>query len=105
MEIRASSKYYRKLAGIITPRMDVQITLDDKAEIPVAMIKMDDGALQEWMRGFGPIKNFLRYGFNRIRRKCPIRHRKCIGERCSWYFIENDTGDCIKVWYMFKELR
>jgi len=102
MEIRANSKHHRKLIRIKTPRKDVQITLDNDAEIPVAMVKTDDGSLSEWMRGFIPIKNFLRYGFNRIRRNCPLRHRKCLCEKCSWYFIDNDTGDCVKIWSMFR---
>ena len=98
MEIRTSSTYYKKLKNIKTKLQDIVITLDENIEIPMIMIKFKDGHLGEYLRGFKNIKNFLKYGYNRIIKKCPYRHRKCIGEKCSLYIINNSTGDCAKVW-------
>lgn len=103
MEIRASFEDHKKLKKIKTRLKDVPITPDEKVEIPVIMIKSDKGQLIEYMRGLNNIKNYLKYGFNRIIRDCPFRWGRCIGERCSLYYIERDTGDCALVWQLFKK--
>ncbi len=98
MEIRTNSKYYSKLKKVKTELTDVIITLDEHVERPVIMTKFQDGHLGEYLKGFKVIKNFLKYGFNRIIKKCPYRHRKCIGEKCSLYVKANNTGDCSIIW-------
>ena len=102
MEIRTNRKYYRKLKNQKTPLKNIQITLDENIEIPVVMIKDQKGELREYLRGFKEVKHFLKYGYNRIIKKCPFRHRKCIGEKCQLYFVQNGTGDCVLIWQMFK---
>lgn len=103
MEVRINSKYYLRLKKQKTNLRDITITLDERVEIPVIMIKTQEGELKEYLRGFKPIKNYLKYGFNRIIKKCPLRHRKCIGEKCSLYFVDNNTGDCALIWVLFKK--
>jgi len=100
MEIRADSKDYRKLKKVKTS-LDITITIDEKAEVPIIMFKDEKGELKEFLRGFDAAKNYLKYGFNRIIKKCPLRHRKCIGEKCSLYFVDNSTGDCALIWSLF----
>ena len=101
MEIRANSKDYKKLRKIKTS-IGIAITEDEKAEVPIVMFKDDKGELKEFVRGFEATKNYLEYGFNRIIKKCPFRHRKCIGEKCSLYFVDNNTGDCALIWSLFR---
>ena len=103
MEIRASFFAPPWVNGMLSSLKDVPITPDEKVEIPVIMIKSDKGQLIEYMRGLNNIKNYLKYGFNRIIRDCPFRWGRCIGERCSLYYIERDTGDCALVWQLFKK--
>jgi len=102
MEIRLNSRDYKKLKKYKT---EIPITVDEKADIPVIMLKFQDGHIGEYLKGYKKIKNMLKYGYNRIIKKCPHRHRKCIGEKCSLYVIENGTGDCSIVWQTMLLLR
>ncbi len=102
MEIRTNSKYYNKFIKINTIIKNLIITLDEKAIIPVIMVKFENGELKEYLKGFKNIKNFLKFGYNKIIKKCPIRHRKCIGVKCQLYWIENSTGDCSINWFNVK---
>ncbi len=102
MEIRAKNRDYKKLKKQKT-KVDITITYDDNVEIPVIMVKTNEGKLVEYLKGFKVIQNYLKYGYNRIIKRCPFRHRKCIGEKCSLYFIDNGTGDCVLIWSMFKK--
>lgn len=101
MEIRANSKDYHKLRKAKTD-LKIVITMDENVEVPIVMFKDDNGELKEFVRGFQIVKNYLKHGYNRIRKKCPVRHRKCICEKCSWYFVDNGTGDCAMIWSLFK---
>tara|TARA_Y100000310_G_scaffold343988_1_gene454393 strand:- start:530 stop:859 length:330 start_codon:yes stop_codon:yes gene_type:complete len=105
MDIRASLKDSAKLEKIKAKskaEVDFPINPDKNVEIPVIMIHKE-GQLVEYIRGFDNVKNYLKYGYNRIIKKCPYRHRKCIGEKCSLYFVHGGTGDCVLIWQMFKE--
>ena len=101
MEIRVNKKFYKKITNQKT-ELDVTITPDENVDVPVIMFKNNEGALVEYLRGIKPVLNYMKYGYNRIIKKCPMRHRKCIGEKCSLYFVENGTGDCVLIWNMFK---
>ena len=103
MEIRTNNKFYKKIVSQKTSLIDIDITLDNNVEIPIIMFKNEKGELKEYLRGFKQIRNYLKYGFNRIIKRCPIRHRKCIGERCSLYFVDNGTGDCAMIWQIFRK--
>ena len=96
MEVRARSKDIDKFRRIRTPRNDVQFTADESVGTPVVM----DG-LTEYLRGYTTVRDFLKLGWHRIRKGCPYRHRRCTGERCSLYFVENGTGDCVMIWNLF----
>ncbi len=104
MDIRASQKDIDKLKKIKTKIKftNLSFNADNEVEVPVIMISTEKGELIEWSRGYENVSSFLKYGYVRIIKKCPYRHRKCIGEKCSLYFIKNLTGDCIHVWNMFK---
>lgn len=101
MEVRANLKDYLKLIKIETS-VEIQVTQDVNVEIPIIMFKDKKGELKEFIRGFEKIKNFLKYGYNRIIKNCPLKDGKCIGEKCAWYFIDNLTGDCAMIWQMFR---
>lgn len=103
MIIHAQTKDVKRFKQIKCPHDDVQFIIEDTIDIPVIMHKTADDALVEYLRGRTEICNFLKSGWNRIIKKCPYRHRKCIGEKCSLYFIENGTGDCVLIWHMFKK--
>ena len=78
------------------------VTTDDAATVPVIIAHQPDGTFVEFLRGFKEVKAFMRYGYHRIRRNCPYRHRRCIGERCALYHVERLTGDCAHIWALFK---
>lgn len=109
MEIRACKKDYKRFKKYKT---ETPITLDENLSVSVIMIhvtnnsngadKESKASLQEWTRGRKNIESFLKYGIVHIRKSCPYRHRKCIGEKCSLYVIQNSTGDCAHVWEVFK---
>ena len=102
MEVRTNKIYYRQLKKAGRYQENIPITLDDNVEIPIIMIQNEEKVLVEFLRGYKKVRAFLKYGYNRIIAKCPIRHRKCIGEKCSWYYVENLTGDCVKIWDLIK---
>ena len=96
MNIIAKQKIIDKFKKIKTPLKDITFTVDDVT--PIIMAKLTDGRLVEYLRGEKQISNFLKYGYNRIIKQCPMRHRKCIGEKCQLYVIANGTGDCAITW-------
>jgi len=101
-DIRTNKKYYDKLKKNVKRFEDMEVHLDENVEVPIIMIKTEDGKLSEFLRGFKLVFNFTKYGYNRIRKNCPLRYGKCIVEKCSWYLVKNFTGDCIKIWEYFK---
>ncbi len=103
LDIRGNTKDIIKLKKIKTTIKNIDFTIDDKLEFPIIMIQNEKSELVEYLRSYKLISNYLKYGYNRIIKKCPYRHRKCIGEKCSLYYIENGTGDCVHVWQMFKK--
>ncbi len=102
MDIRANDKHYRKLIKQKSRLKMVSINLDNNVDVPIVMTSSDKGELVEYLRGFKEVKGLLKYGYVRVAKQCPLRHRKCIADKCSFYFIENGTGDCVYIWKMFK---
>jgi hypothetical protein len=103
VDIRCNARDMRRLEKVrrLTPSA-WRLTLDENAVVPVAMVH-DEGTFKEFLRGVEGCERLLRYGFNRITRSCPYRHRRCIGERCSLYFVQGLTGDCVHIWQMFRK--
>ena len=102
MDIRGSEKNLKRLRKIKTSIQDINFNIDSNVEVPVVMVLTSEGKLSEFLRGYKEVATFIKYGYNRIRRSCPYRHRKCIGEKCSLYYIKNGTGDCAHIWNLFK---
>jgi len=98
MDIRGNLKTINKLKKIKTKVKDINFNIDDKIESCVIMLQTEEKKLVEWTRGYDNVSSFLKYGYVRITKMCPYRHRKCIGEKCSLYFIMNNTGDCVHIW-------
>ena len=94
MEIRATEKDYKRFKKYKT---DIQINKDENLGVSVFMIE-SEGKLVEWTRGRKNIESFLKLGYVAIRKNCPHRIGKCIGEKCSFYHIKNGTGDCAVIW-------
>ena len=107
MDIRANARdcYRLERAWRNSPlnKEAFSLTPDENTSTPVIVAHQDDGTFTTFLRGFQPVREFIRYGYNRIRRNCPYRHRRCIGERCALYHIDNLTGDCSQIWRLFKE--
>ena len=102
MEVRTNSIFYKKLKKMGEKQKNIPVTLDENVEIPVIMIQNDEKKLVEYLRGYRRVSDFLKYGYHRIIANCPMRFGRCIGEKCSWYYVENFTGDCIKIWQLIK---
>ncbi len=96
MEIRANKDDYKLFVRIGAP-VGVPITKENQINESVIMIHQG-GKLIPWLAGRKAIKGYLKYGYNRIIKNCPHRSGQCIGERCSFYVIQNGTGDCAHVW-------
>jgi hypothetical protein len=102
MDIRANAKDHKKIQklwekGKINKKV-VTLTVDEKAIIPVIMIKDANDALVEWTKGIRNVQSFLKYGYVRIIKKCPYQPGKCRGEKCQLFQIRNGTGDCAHNW-------
>lgn len=106
MDIRANAKDRARLDASWRrsplPKSAVTMTTDDAATVPVVISHQTDGGFVEFLRGFRDVKAFIRYGYHRVRRNCPYRHRRCIAERCSLYHVHNATGDCAHIWALFR---
>ncbi len=103
MEIRATSKDYKLFEKLYTnKRDDLTLTKDDTNNFSVIMVLTEEGSFKEWTRGRANITSYLKYGYVRIRKQCPYRHRKCIAEKCALYVISAGTGDCAHVWNFYK---
>lgn len=107
MDIRCNLKYYEEFNGLLQQNAHlfhnltepVKLTLDNAVAEPLIMVKMQDGSLREWTRGYPNICSLLRNGYVQLIQKCPFgRFRKCRGEKCQLYLIQNLTGDCALKW-------
>ena len=108
MDIRLHAKHRARLDRIWQrsplDKRAVTITTDDAAVVPVVIAHRPDGGFVEFIRGFEDVKAFMRYGYHRIRRHCPYRHRRCIAERCALYHVHNGIGDCAHIWSLFSRV-
>lgn len=104
MEIKSSAKdfkvlnklfYKAKQMGILDDKW--KINLDEKITVSVIMVWVD-GKPQWFTSGKDNICSFLTTGIVYVRRYCPLIKRKCKGNKCSFYIIKGNTGDCEKVW-------
>lgn len=101
MEIRANSKDIKKLRDYRIPEKWT-LTEDHSLDSPVIMIHAD-GKMIPWAKGLDQVESFLKYGYIREIKKCPLRtFGKCRAERCAWYVIHNERGHCVKVWSFHK---
>ncbi len=101
MDVRLTEKDYKKLKGYKLPD-GVVITKDDSIETSVIMVHMD-GEFKPWHLGYDRIESYLRLGYARIAKWCPMIKGKCKAEKCSKYLIQNGTGDCVDVWNFYKK--
>ena len=98
MIIRLSKKHYNSLKNLSNKNKD-EFVIDDTCNEPEISYKINEKEIKLWIYGYNPVKNYLIYGYNRIIKKCPYKFfTKCLGEKCQFYFIENMTGDCVKIW-------
>lgn len=104
MILNANHKDMAKLKKLMLKhnRADMQTKVDDNLETPIIMVH-HEGELKEWTKTMENVKSFIKYGYVRIKKNCPLRAGKCICEKCQWYMINNNTGDCTVVWNMFKQ--
>ena len=103
MIINANTKDMAKLKKLMLKynKTDIQTKIDENVEVPIIMVHID-GELKEWTRTMENVSTFIKHGYVRIIKNCPLRTGKCIGEKCQWYIINNNTGDCTSVWNIFK---
>lgn len=82
-------------------REQVEVVVDAvAAEVFLSSINAN-GSAQAMIVGRVAVRNWLRYGYNRIRRSCPHRILgllPCRGPRCQHYVVEFGTGDCSANW-------
>jgi hypothetical protein len=102
VEIRGKSEVIRQCKKVSVLDKAVPFTVDETVGQAAVMAKDDAGALVAGLVGDKEVIAFCKNGYNKIQRSCPFRHRKCIGERCALYVIQNGTGDCAHVWSALK---
>jgi len=102
VEIRGKSSIIRRCKRTSVLDSATHFTIDETVEQAVVMVKDDSGTLSAGLIGDKAVISFCKNGYNKIQRSCPFRHRKCIGERCALYVIQNGTGDCAQVWSALK---
>jgi len=96
-------EYYNKLNNK-KDRIDsfiLIITPDSNMVTPIITITEKTGKMVEWGRGEKLTKDLIKYGYNRIKRKCPYRLLglfDCTCEKCHLYIIDNLIGDCSHKW-------
>jgi hypothetical protein len=98
VEIRAKGSVISQCKKVSVLDAAIPFTPDETTEQAAVMVKDGEGALVAGLVGNKAVIAFCKNGYNKIQRACPLRHRKCIGERCAWYIIKNGTGDCAQVW-------
>jgi hypothetical protein len=98
VEIRGKQSIIDRIMKVSVIDKNIPINVDNSIPCAVVMARDESGKLVEAFRGDDAVLQFCKYGYNRITRQCPIRHRKCIGERCSFYLIQRGTGDCAVIW-------
>ena len=104
VEIRGSAKVIGECKKVSVLDKSIPFTIDENVSVAVIMAKNDIGTLIEALKGDKAVISFCKYGYNRIQKKCPMRlFAKCKCEKCQWYFIDQGTGDCIKVWSVIKQ--
>jgi hypothetical protein len=102
VEIRGKSAVIKQCKKISILDPTIPFTIDETVEQAAVMVKDDSGTLTAGLIGDKAVIAFCKNGYNKIQRSCPFRHRKCIGERCALYVIQNGTGDCAHVWSALK---
>ena len=98
VEIRGRISVLKQCKKVSVLDKAIPFTIDETAEQAAVMAQDDKGTLVAGLVGDKAVVAFCKNGYNKIQRACPLRHRKCIGERCSWYIVQNGTGDCAQVW-------
>jgi hypothetical protein len=103
MDIRVNRKYYKKIYKIwekstAIDKNKISLNIDEKAIVPVIMVKNEKGIIVEWTRGIANVKSFIEYGYVRIIKKCPYKFGNCIAEKCQLFQTYNGTGDCAHNW-------
>lgn len=98
IEIRGRISVLKECKKVSILDKAIPFTIDETAEQAAVMVKDGEGALVAGLVGNKSVIAFCKNGYNKIQRACPLRHRKCIGERCAWYIVQNGTGDCAQVW-------
>ena len=103
MDIRCNQENYKKIKKLWekTTALNkdlVTLNIDEKAKVPVIVVKDKEGNITEWTKGFENVKSFIRYGYVKIIKKCPYQIGNCRGEKCQLFLIRNGTGDCAHNW-------
>jgi hypothetical protein len=103
MDIRVNPKHFSRVRRALERSTKVRhdaitINPDPAVENAVMVVKDGRGQLVEWFRGLDHTLSFLEFGYVRIRKACPFRHRRCIGEKCALYVVRRDVGDCAQIW-------
>lgn len=96
-EIRANAKTLVKIKKVSILSPDVTLTVDETVEQAVVMLN-EDGKSIPGVIGNDVVINFAKYGYVRVLKSCPLRHRKCIAEKCALYLIQGGIGDCSIRW-------
>lgn len=119
MDIRCSQKHFKEFSKLYDknyhkyPQIEnndgrripsVTLNEDSSVKEPFIMVKDITNRLVEWSRGYDNVKSFLQYGFVRIQKQCPFKKvfKKCSGDKCQLFLIENMTGDCSINWSFYK---
>jgi hypothetical protein len=89
---QAISKYHRE---------NVEVAVDSVAAESFLSLISEQGEGRVAIIGEKPVREWLKYGYQRIAKKCPYRMFglfRCRAEKCQHYVVDSGVGDCATNW-------
>jgi hypothetical protein len=106
IDIRVNPRFFDRIDRLARANklLDPSISVnEDKAVDTASMMAHDNkGEFIPWFMGLEAATSLVRLGYVKITKKCPYRHRKCIGTNCSLFVVQRLVGDCAHVWGALK---
>lgn len=115
MEIRANEKDILALKKIKSnssvTKPKIEFTIDESCDAPILTTLLPSmKQIITFATGMDSAKAYIKYGYDRIIKQCPLIKKKCIAEKCQFYQIlgetpETQTGDCVFNWSFFTKVK
>jgi hypothetical protein len=105
MNIRVNKENYEKLLPLWEKNFLNRevVTFEESEDFDaVILTKNKEGNEVVWFNGQDHVESFMTYGYVRIAKFCPLIKDVCMGEKCAFYVVQKNIGDCAQVWQAVK---